>query len=101
MKILFALALTLAVIQMSLADKLHLSAKNPHPDKVFEMLVRVDPGLILSNPAGQGFPQLVRCQGGGVEADGELLSLHRVLLVVVRLLGDVHLPLDVRCHPER
>lgn len=38
MKNLFALALTLAVIQMSLADKLHLSAKNPHPDKVFEML---------------------------------------------------------------
>ena len=38
MKNLFALALMLASMQMSLADKLHLSAKNPHTDKVFEML---------------------------------------------------------------
>ncbi len=38
MKFLFAFALILTCMQTILANDLHLGAKNPHSDKVFEML---------------------------------------------------------------
>ena len=38
MKLLIAFALILTCIQTILANDLHLSAKNPHSDKIFEML---------------------------------------------------------------